>query len=57
MEKVGAYAAKTHLSSLFSLLDKDAKGERIIITKHGISTAEMIYIISTKTSDPKVILF
>ncbi len=48
---------KRAYSSLFSLLDKDAKGERIIITKHGIPTAEMIYIISTKTSDPKVILF
>jgi len=33
---VGAYEAKTHLSQL---LDRVAKGERIVITKHGVPVA------------------
>lgn len=36
MESVGAYVAKTHLSSL---LDRVAKGERFTITKHGVPVA------------------
>ena len=36
MTTVGAYEAKTHLPKL---LNKVAKGEKIIITKHGIPVA------------------
>jgi prevent-host-death family protein len=36
METVGAYEAKTHLSQL---LDRVAKGERIVITRHGLPVA------------------
>ena len=36
MAIVGAYEAKTHLSRL---LNRVAKGEKIVITKHGIPVA------------------
>ncbi len=36
MNQVGAYEAKTHLPKL---LDKVSKGEKIIITKHGVPVA------------------
>jgi len=36
MNHVGAYEAKTHLPRL---LDRVAKGERIVITRHGVPVA------------------
>ena len=36
MEQVGAFEAKTHLSKL---LGKVTRGEKIVITKHGIPIA------------------
>lgn len=36
MDIVGAYQAKTHLAQL---LDRVAKGEKIIITRHGVPVA------------------
>jgi prevent-host-death family protein len=39
METIGAFEAKTHLSSL---LDRVAKGERITITRHGIPAALLV---------------
>jgi prevent-host-death family protein len=36
METVGAYKAKTHLPKL---LDRVARGERIVITRHGTPVA------------------
>ncbi|MDO8586927.1 MAG: type II toxin-antitoxin system prevent-host-death family antitoxin [Armatimonadota bacterium] len=39
MTTVGSYEAKTHLSQL---LDRVAKGERILITKHGVPVAALI---------------
>ncbi len=36
METVGAYHAKTHLPKL---IERVQKGERIIITKHGVPVA------------------
>ena len=36
MDTVGAYEAKTHLPEL---LDRVARGERIIITRHGTPVA------------------
>ncbi len=38
MEKVGAYEAKTHLPKLLKLV---ARGEKIIITKHGVPVATL----------------
>lgn len=38
MRSVGAYEAKTHLSQL---LDCVAKGERIVIEKHGVPVATL----------------
>ncbi len=39
MVSIGAFEAKTHLSSL---LDRAANGEEIIITKHGKPLAKLI---------------
>ena len=39
MQNVSAYEAKTHLSRL---LDQVARGERIMITRHGVPVAELI---------------
>jgi prevent-host-death family protein len=39
MITVGAFEAKTHLSSL---LDKVAAGEEVIITKHGKAVARLV---------------
>jgi prevent-host-death family protein len=36
MQTIGAFEAKTHLSSL---LDRVSKGEKITITRHGIPAA------------------
>lgn len=38
MDTVGAYEAKTHLAHL---LDRVARGERVIITRHGVPVAEL----------------
>jgi prevent-host-death family protein len=39
MFKIGAFEAKTHLSSL---LDRAAAGEEIVITKHGKPIARLV---------------
>ncbi len=39
MTEVGAYEAKTHLSSL---LERAAGGERITITRHGVPIAQLV---------------
>ncbi len=39
MESVGSYEAKTHLPKL---LERVSKGERIIITKHGVPVAVLM---------------
>ncbi len=39
MERVGAYEAKTHLPRL---LDRVARGESLIITRHGRPVARMV---------------
>ncbi len=36
MSEVGAYEAKTHLSQL---LERVARGDRVVITKHGVPVA------------------
>jgi prevent-host-death family protein len=39
MKAIGSFEAKTHLSAL---LDRAAKGERILITKHGAPVAMLV---------------
>ena len=39
MELIGSYEAKTHLPAL---LERVAKGEEIIITKHGVPMARLV---------------
>ena len=39
MNTVGSFEAKTHLATL---LERVAKGERIIITKHGVPVAMLV---------------
>ena len=39
MERVGAYEAKTHLSRL---LDRIARGESLLITRHGRPVARLV---------------
>lgn len=38
MQTIGAYAAKTHLPQL---LNRVSRGEKIIITKHGVPVAAL----------------
>ena len=49
METVGAYEAKTHLSSL---LDRVMRGEHITITKHGVPVAVLSPPESSKKRNP-----
>lgn len=39
MSEIGAYEAKTHLPRL---IKRVAKGERFVITKHGVPVAELV---------------
>lgn len=39
MELIGSYEAKTHLPAL---LERVAKGEEIVITKHGVPIARLV---------------
>jgi prevent-host-death family protein len=39
MSSVGSFAAKTHLAAL---LDRVARGERIAITRHGVTVALLV---------------
>ena len=48
MATVGSFQAKTHLSAL---LDRVAKGERIIITKHGVPVAVLVPPASEASGD------
>ena len=51
MRQVGAYEAKTRLSQL---IDEAAKGEEIIITKHGVPVAALIPVAGSSQQDPQV---
>jgi prevent-host-death family protein len=53
MATVGSYEAKTHLPRL---LEKVAKGERIIITKHGLPVAELVPASEKRTTDLKIVI-
>jgi len=49
MESIGAYEAKTHLPKL---LERVARGEKIIITKHGVPVAILQPIDPKLRSEP-----
>ena len=53
METVGAYEAKTHLPKL---LERVIKGERFVITKHGVPVAILQPAESLKKADRKLII-
>ena len=53
MESIGAYEAKTKLSQL---LERVMKGERITITKHGVSVAVLQPPDPGKSVDVKTII-
>ena len=53
MESVGAYEAETHLPKL---LDRVVKGERFVITKHGVPVAILQPAEALKKADPKLII-
>jgi len=53
METVGAYEAKTHLPKL---LERVGRGERIMITKHGVPVAVLQPPDAVKTSDTKAVV-
>lgn len=50
MMQVGAYEAKTRLSQL---IDEAAKGEEIIITKHGVPVAALVPVAGPRQPDPQ----
>ncbi len=50
---IGSYEAKTHLPSL---LERVARGERIIITKHGKPIARLMPIEATETTDAQQVV-
>jgi len=53
MDSVGAYEAKTHLSEL---LERVMKGERFIITKHGVPVAVLQPPDPAKPADIKTVI-
>ncbi len=53
MTTVGAYEAKTQLARL---LERVAKGERIVITKHGVPVAVLEPVPPAKTRDPQEVV-
>ncbi len=53
MTTVGAYEAKTHLPKLLSRV---AKGEKIVITKHGIPVAVLQQPELTKKTPPQDVI-
>lgn len=53
MKTVGAFAAKTHLSSL---LDEVAKGEEITITRHGTPVARLTPVAAREKPDLKKVI-
>ena len=53
MPVVGAYEAKTKLSEL---LERVSKGERFVITKHGVPVAILEAADIRKASDPEKVI-
>jgi prevent-host-death family protein len=53
MDSIGAYEAKTHLPKL---LERVARGEKIIITKHGVPVAILQPIDPKLRSKPEQVI-
>jgi prevent-host-death family protein len=53
METIGAFEAKTHLSSL---LERVSKGERIAITKHGVPVALLVPVNAASEPDRNAVI-
>lgn len=53
MESVGSYEAKTHLPAL---LERVAKGEEIVITKHGVPIARLIPVEPKRQRDVRAVI-
>lgn len=53
MQEIGSYEAKTHLPSLLSRV---AKGEQIIITKHGSPIAMLVPFAGREIASTKTII-
>ncbi len=53
MQEIGSYEAKTHLPSL---LNRVAKGEHIVITKHGSPLAVLSPYVSKKKANTKAVI-
>jgi len=53
METIGAFEAKTHLSSL---LERVSKGERIAITKHGVPVALLVPVSTATEHDRTAVI-
>ncbi len=51
MGTISSYEAKTHLSRL---LKRTAEGERITITRHGVSVAMLVPVGSSRNRDIRV---
>ncbi len=50
MTQIGAYEAKTRLSQL---LEQVARGEEIIITKHGVPVAALTPVLGSRPQNPR----
>jgi len=53
MESIGAFEAKTHLSSL---LERVAGGETIIITRHGTPIAKLVPVVEDQSKDLRKVI-
>lgn len=53
MESIGSYEAKTHLPAL---LERVAKGEEIVITKHGVPVARLVPVEQKRASDVRAVI-
>ena len=53
MQEIGSYEAKTHLPSL---LNRVAKGERIVITKHGSPVAMLVPFLAQVNPETKAVI-
>ncbi|MBR8834373.1 MAG: type II toxin-antitoxin system Phd/YefM family antitoxin [Stigonema ocellatum SAG 48.90 = DSM 106950] len=53
MESIGSYEAKTHLPAL---LERVAKGEEFIITKHGVPVARLVPVDQDRQRDVLVVI-
>jgi prevent-host-death family protein len=53
MESVGSYEAKTHLPAL---LERVAKGEEFVITKHGVPIARLVPVDQNQQRDVRSVI-